>query len=84
MIYKKLPLLIVFALILIPNFASAHQPRIVESRENIVPSPEVSKAYYGQLAGQPDVYIIDATAPFDLYISVLVPDIPGQKKMCPQ
>lgn len=42
--------------------------------------PEVSKAYYGTLTGEPDVYRIDATAPFDLYVGVLVPDIAGQKK----
>jgi hypothetical protein len=30
--------------------------------------------------GEPDVYTIQATAPFDLYVGVLVPDIAGQKK----
>ena len=64
----------------IPVFASAHQPRIVESRETTVLSPEVSKAYYGKLTGVPDVYIINSTVPFNLYVNVLVPDIKGQKK----
>lgn len=63
-----------------PSLASAHQPRIVEGRETTVPSPEVSKAYYAKLTGVPDVYTIKTTAPFDLYVGVLVPDIAGQKK----
>jgi hypothetical protein len=45
-----------------------------------VPSPEISKAYYGELTGEPDVYVIKATEAFDLYVNVLVPDIVGQKK----
>jgi hypothetical protein len=43
-------------------------------------SPEVSKAYYAELTGEPDVYVINAPLPFDLYVSILVPDILGQKK----
>ena len=77
----KIPFLVLgLALVLIPVSASAHQPRIVESRETVVPSPEVSKAYYGKLTGEPDVYIIEATSSFNLYVGVLAPDIAGQKK----
>jgi hypothetical protein len=60
--------------------ALAHQPRITESRLTTVPDPEISKAYYGELTGEPDVYIIDSKEAFDLYVNVLVPDIAGQKK----
>jgi hypothetical protein len=63
-----------------PNFALAHQPRITESRQTTVTDPEVSKAYYGELTGEPDVYVIRASLAFDLYVGVLVPDIVGQKK----
>ena len=62
------------------QFISAHQPRITESRQTIVPDPEISKAYYGMLTGKPDVYIIQAGNPFDLYVNILVPDSAGQKK----
>ena len=79
-IYKLIPLALLSIFILIPNLAFAHQPRIVESRQTIVPSPEVSKAYYGKLTGVEDVYTIQATSPFDLYVGVLVPDIAGQNK----
>jgi len=45
-----------------------------------VPEPEISKAYYAKLMGEPDTYIIESATPFDLYVNVLVPDIAGQKK----
>lgn len=45
-----------------------------------MPDPEVSKVYYGELTGEPDVYVIEASEPFDLYVNLLVPDIAGQKK----
>jgi hypothetical protein len=32
------------------------------------------------LLGETDVYTINATEPFDLYVNILVPDIAGQKK----
>lgn len=75
--FISVTLLVIF---LVPAFASAHQPRITESRLTQVPSPEISKAYYGKLSGESDVYIIEASEPFDLYVNVLVPDIEGQKK----
>ena len=76
----KASLLVLAISVLLPALASAHQPRITESRLTTVPDPEVSKAYYGKLTGEPDVYIINASAPFNLYVGVLVPDIAGQKK----
>lgn len=78
-LYKVIPLTF-FAMLLVPSLAFAHQPRITESRLTQVPSPEISKAYYGKLTGEPDVYVIKASEPFDLYVNVLVPDIAGQKK----
>lgn len=68
------------ALFLVPALTLAHQPRISESRLTQVPDPEISKAYYGELKGEPDVYFIEANEAFDLYVNVLVPDIEGQKK----
>ncbi|MBU6310488.1 DUF2892 domain-containing protein [Patescibacteria group bacterium] len=59
--------------ITLPLTALAHQPRIVESRETQVTEPEVSKAFYGTLSGAPDVFIMTADAPFNLYVNVLVP-----------
>lgn len=78
--FQKIAVLFLLALFLAPALALAHQPRITESRLTQVPDPEISKAYYGKLTGEPDVYVIEASEPFDLYINVLVPDIAGQKK----
>lgn len=68
------------AWMLLPGAVFAHQPRIVESRQTTVTNPEISKAFYGQLAGTSDTYTIDAKEPFDLYVNILVPDIADQKK----
>lgn len=77
---KKISLFSLLSVLLIPSLALAHQPRIVESRQTIVPEPEISKAYYGHLTGEPDVYVIHAEKPFDLYVNILVPDIAGQER----
>ena len=54
----------------------AHQPRLVDVQTRIeVSQPEISKAYYGRLAGNPVVFRIEAREPFKLYVNVLVPDL---------
>lgn len=73
-------LTILLAVFLLPTTTSAHQPRIVKANPTIVMLPEVSKAYYGTLDGEPAVYIIRSEKPFALYVGVLVPDIAGQTK----
>jgi len=60
--------------------AYSHQPRLVESSRITVVDPEISKAYYGKLAGEPHIYRIESPQPFALYVNILVPDIPGQDK----
>ena len=75
-IFFVLPLFLALA----PAPASAHQPRVVESRQTQVADPEISKAYYGRLTGVPDVFTFNAPAPFALYANILVPDLPGQGK----
>jgi hypothetical protein len=65
---------------LLPTVTSAHQPRIVTENPTTVTLPEVSKAYYGKLSGESAAYTITVDKPFALYVSVLVPDIAGQKK----
>lgn len=77
---QKIATLSILAIFLVPILAFAHQPRIIESRITQVLEPEISKAYYGELTGEPDVYIIKMDEAFDLYVNVLVPDIEGQKK----
>lgn len=64
----------------LPFAASAHQPRLVTGTHTTVSEPEISKAYYGQLTGQPQTFRITAQEPFDLYVNILVPDRADQKK----
>ncbi len=78
----KFPIRILgLALLCIPLISSAHQPQIVEGERpaTVIESPEISKAYYGQLTGETHVFTIDAHEPFDFYMNVLVPDVPGVK-----
>jgi len=77
---KPLIIALFLSVFLLPTITSAHQPRIVKDNPTIVTSPEVSKAYYASLSGKPAVYTITTDKPFALYVSVLVPDILGQKK----
>ncbi len=70
-------ILILSILFLIIGFsASAHQPRLVfSSTEIIVQNPEISQAFYGELAGLPAIYKIKSDKPFKLYANILVPKI---------
>lgn len=61
--------------------ALAHQPRFIKDEVKIeVKNPEISRAFYGELNGQPAVYEIKSDEPFKLYVGVLVPDISGIDK----
>jgi hypothetical protein len=67
-----------FALvILLSAGVSAHQPRLVSGDVVMIRNPEVSQAFYGELKGKHDHYNIIEEEGFDLYVSVLVPDLPG-------
>ncbi|NIP40289.1 MAG: hypothetical protein GTN39_02075 [Candidatus Aenigmarchaeota archaeon] len=43
----------------------------------MIRNPEVSQAFYGELTGKHDHYNIIEEEGFDLYVSILVPDLPG-------
>lgn len=83
-IYKIIPLtllaLFAFMFVLAPSISLAHQPRIVESEATQVIDPEISKAYYATLTGSPHIYTIDSKVDFDLYVSILLPDIQSADK----
>ena len=60
--------------------AYAHQPVIAGMNSAIsVKDPEISKAYYGVLAGQPAIYTIKSVKPFELYVNLLVPNVSNAK-----
>lgn len=78
-IYKMMPI-ILLAFIFTPIFVSAHQPRLVDTDQITVVDPTVSKAYYGTLVGSPHIYTISSTAPFNLYVGILMPYAEDSKK----
>lgn len=65
---------------LLGGAALAHQPNFVNRATKVtVYDPTVSKAYYGDLPGEPAVYEIRADSFFTLYVNILAPDIPGAR-----
>ena len=75
---KKLVIILLY--LTISCQAVAHQPRYVFSKGDvnnpiIVEKPEISKAYYGKLEGQPNYYKIQEGKGFNLYLNILVPDL---------
>jgi hypothetical protein len=77
---KNILFSIFLGLIFIPLFSFAHQPQIVNQTPVEVIKPEISKAYYNKLNGEPDIYFINSSSSFNLYVNLLVPDIENQKK----
>ena len=75
-------LILVFFLILVslPLSVLAHQPRIVDTENINVASPEISKAYYGKLSEKPHIYVITASSDINLYVNILVPFVEGPGK----
>ena len=77
---KKIILLIVFIIIFKSH---AHQP--VLNNENpisinspyLIEKPEVSKAIYGTLQGEPHIYKISSNKNFKFYAGITVPKIEG-------
>ncbi len=68
-------MILLLPLLTIPLIVSAHQPRLVDT-ENVrvlVTDPEISKAYYDNLTGNPRIYHIDSLKPFELYLQITVP-----------
>jgi len=53
--------------------ALAHQPVIVRGDRIEIEKPEISRAFYDELNGNPRTYFISADKAFDLYINLLVP-----------
>jgi hypothetical protein len=79
---KKI-ILMLFAVMML-NGVIAHQPRVgfegaLESPIQ-VEKPEISKAYYGELEGNPEYYEINSDNDFLLYLNILAPDIQGARK----
>ncbi|UCG95486.1 MAG: hypothetical protein JSV92_00320 [archaeon] len=70
-------LVLFFVIILFSGVALAHQPRIVSEDVTMIRNPEISQAFYGELKGRHDHYNIIEDQGFNLYVSILVPDLLG-------
>lgn len=67
----------IFAYLTAGSVAWAHQPNLVflQKGEIEITNPEVSQAFYDELAETPKNYYILSDKDFDLYINLLVPEI---------
>lgn len=74
---KKIILsLIIFFLLIVANFVSAHQPKIIyfQSGNIYIENPEISQAFYDEITGSPRNYYISSDKNFNLYLNLLVPN----------
>jgi hypothetical protein len=77
---KKLTTFLIFFLLLITSLAQAHQPRLVKENIINVKNPEASQAFYGKLTNTPHIYNLKSENSFNLYVGILVPDVPNIDK----
>lgn len=82
---KKFSFVLVSVMVLL-GVCSAHQPRLewaknnTESNPIVVSNPEISQAFYGILSGHADYYQIKMDTGFALYVNIVVPDLPKQRR----
>jgi hypothetical protein len=69
-----------FVLALTPGIARAHQPHFTISHRTEIANPAVSQAWYAELKGTPDTYLLRIPDSLLLYVNILMPDIPGITK----
>ena len=77
---KKVGFILIIVFLLSISIVSAHLPRLVYNLDLnkdpwIIKNPEISQAFYGNLKGIPDYYIINSDKEFELYVGILSPDI---------
>jgi len=76
----KRRILIFFAVIfsfIAATAVSAHEPHYVkDSRLIVIKNPDISQAFYGELKGWPAYYLINLKTAQDLFLQILVPDLP--------
>lgn len=68
------PFLIFVIILLLPLTAVAHKPYMTGSSDiTIVSDMEISKAFYGELEGEPHAYIVKSSCEETLYVNILIP-----------
>ena len=81
---KKFVLLIILFSISF-TYALAHQPTLIKysptsNEPHDVAEPEISKAYYGKLIGEPHYYKIESDSEFSFYAGITIPKIDDNVK----
>jgi len=77
---RKIFLILIIAF-LFPVTTLAHQPRLVLNKNYIkIENPEISQAFYGELNGEPNYYLLEEDSNFTLYVGILSPQIEGADK----
>ncbi len=71
---------LILAVLLVGAAASAHQPRFPAPDTTRVSNPDISQAYYAELKGRPDQYVVEPADSLLLYIQMVAPDVPGIEK----
>jgi hypothetical protein len=76
--------ILILSILCFINPVFGHQPRIGFDKGTLInpieiEKPEVSKAYYSELTGEPEYYQINSNTDFLLYLNILAPDIQGAR-----
>ena len=81
MYVNTMKLLSVFLFFISFSLAKAHQPVINDTNPNdpykayLIEKPEISKAIYSNLKGEPHYYLIESEERFNFYVGITVPKI---------
>ena len=72
--------ILIFLLVFYPLSIFAHQPKLINYSPSFddpheVPYPEISKAYYSKLEGEPHYYKINSDTDFLFYTGILSPKV---------
>ena len=71
-------LLALFCFLVFTAQAEAHQPRIIGTQtKNQILDTQTSQAFYGKLDGHPARFLLGNSKPFNLYVQITTPDLPG-------
>jgi dipeptidase E len=78
---KIIPLLIILLCLVGAEKTLAHQPSLIYLQKGDVQisAPEISQAFYDELFDQPKNYFINSEKSFNLYVSLLVPELANRK-----
>ncbi len=78
---KKIICLTILVFLVLSGTALAYQPKLAFDQTIIkVEEPEISKAYYDILSGDPVVYQIESNQPFNLYVNLLIPVVENTRR----